>query len=436
MQRLAFVLGFLAMLGSGLVAGTFFAFSTFVMPALARLPPGRGLAAMQAINARVTRSVFLVAFVGTALLCVLVAALSLGEAGGSAARRIGACATYLGGVIVVTRATHIPRNDALAATRDLDGAAWTTYVREWTRWNHVRAAAALAATALLALPGCSTFRGYATCDEPAARLATAPRLLSETGLYTDIGSRTVASTVVAYRPRFELWSDGAPKSRYLALPPGSRIDTTDPDAWQFPKGTKLWKAIGPVETRYMEKVGDGPDDWSMMAYVWNGSDAVATPEGNEAAGIPAARQCLGCHGGTPGHVLGYSAVQLSDRPLPGDATAQAALGYLHANCSHCHNQHRPARAGARCFDPQTGFDLSLRVGELGSVTATATYRTAVGTVIDPGHPGRSDLVGRFEGRVPFAPRMPALGTKATNPEAAALLARWIEQMPLAPRERP
>ena len=64
-------------LGCGLIAGVFFAFSAFVMTALARLPPAQGIAAMQSISVVVINPVFGVAFFGTAAACVLLAVVSL-----------------------------------------------------------------------------------------------------------------------------------------------------------------------------------------------------------------------------------------------------------------------------------------------------------------------------------------------------------------------
>ncbi len=57
-------------LGCGLVAGVFFAFSTFVMAALRRLKPEEGIAAMQSINIRVVTPFFMTALFGTAAACL------------------------------------------------------------------------------------------------------------------------------------------------------------------------------------------------------------------------------------------------------------------------------------------------------------------------------------------------------------------------------
>jgi uncharacterized membrane protein len=129
-------------LGCGLVAGVFFAFSSFVMPALRALPPAQGVAAMQSINVKAVTPAFMIALFGTALACLVVAAIERD------AYTVAGAALYLVGTIGVTIAYHVPRNDALAAAEPGDHEAWTRYLREWTAGNHVRAAAALAAAAL------------------------------------------------------------------------------------------------------------------------------------------------------------------------------------------------------------------------------------------------------------------------------------------------
>ena len=103
-------------LGCGLMAGVFFAFSAFVMTALARLPPAQGLAAMQAINVAVLNRSFLGAFLGTAAACALlvVSSLSTWHAPDAGYRLVGG-ALYLIGSLAVTIVCNVPRNEALAA---------------------------------------------------------------------------------------------------------------------------------------------------------------------------------------------------------------------------------------------------------------------------------------------------------------------------------
>ncbi len=142
-------------LGCGLVAGVFFAFSTFVMPALKRLPPAHGIAAMQSINKLAVTPAFMTALFGTAAAClglVAWAVISLGER--SAALVLAGGALYIVGTTGVTIARNVPLNDKLAKLhpQGADAAGrWDEYVTKWTAWNHVRTAAALAAAATLTI---------------------------------------------------------------------------------------------------------------------------------------------------------------------------------------------------------------------------------------------------------------------------------------------
>jgi uncharacterized membrane protein len=153
-----FVLTLLSALGCGLIAGVFSAFSTFVMKALARIPPAQGIAAMQAINVAVINPWFMAAFLGTALACAVLAVSSLlawNEPG--AFYRLAGSLLYLAGTFLVTIAFNVPRNNALAAVdpASAEGARlWSGYVVSWTAWNHVRTAAALLAAAALTLALC------------------------------------------------------------------------------------------------------------------------------------------------------------------------------------------------------------------------------------------------------------------------------------------
>ena len=145
------VLTVVAALGSGLVGGVFFAFSTFVMKALSRLPAPEGVAAMQSINITVLNVWFMGAFFGTAAACMvaLISSMLRWHEPGSAYLLAGAL-LYLAGSILVTILFNVPRNDALAALAPTDPAAarlWADYLGSWTAWNHVRTAASLLAAA-------------------------------------------------------------------------------------------------------------------------------------------------------------------------------------------------------------------------------------------------------------------------------------------------
>jgi uncharacterized membrane protein len=149
-----FALAFASALGSGLVAGVFFAFSTFVMAALARLPPAQGIAAMQSINVAVINPWFMTGFLGTAAACLVLGVVSLlrWHVPGAGYLLAGAL-LYLAGTFLVTMIFNVPRNDALAAVEAATASptVWAEYVRGWTAWNNVRTAAALAAAAAFTL---------------------------------------------------------------------------------------------------------------------------------------------------------------------------------------------------------------------------------------------------------------------------------------------
>ena len=140
-------LPFLACIGAGIVGGVFFAFSTFVMKALAQLPASQGIAAMQRINIVVLNPLFLGVFMGTAVLAAIcvVAALFPWSATKSVLLLVAGL-SYLIGSFGVTVVFNVPRNERLARLEAESRAAadyWPIYVREWLLWNHVRTVASL-----------------------------------------------------------------------------------------------------------------------------------------------------------------------------------------------------------------------------------------------------------------------------------------------------
>jgi uncharacterized membrane protein len=145
----------IAALGTGLVAGVLFAFSSFIMPALNRLPADQGIAAMQSINKLAPRPAFMIAFIGSGLLCAALGARAiLSRHEPSSVYVLIGAVLYLVGTIGLTAARHIPMNDALdAVTPHAANAAsvWDHYVGTWTALNHVRTATALGASAMFAL---------------------------------------------------------------------------------------------------------------------------------------------------------------------------------------------------------------------------------------------------------------------------------------------
>jgi uncharacterized membrane protein len=149
-------------LGTGLVGGVFFVFSTSIMRALARLPAAQGIAAMQSINIAVINPLFLAALFGTAALCAWLATSSLKMWGRPGAGYLLAGGLlYLGGAILVTVFFNVPLNDALARLDPAVGdnaVFWNSYLSTWTAWNHLRTVASLSAAALLTVARCQLAR--------------------------------------------------------------------------------------------------------------------------------------------------------------------------------------------------------------------------------------------------------------------------------------
>jgi hypothetical protein len=307
-----------------------------------------------------------------------------------------------------------------------------------------------------------------------------PTLLSQTGLYSDIASKTVAADVHEFAPRWPLWSDAAVKRRWIWLPPGSQIDTSDADFWSFPIGTKFWKEFARngarVETRYLEKVGatDTWADWTAVSFQWDAgeTEGTAVPNGVvDAAGvndIPSRAQCRQCHGEdrNPSIVIGFSLLQLdvpsSDPavlnlgklvadgrlsappvnpvagtyvPLPADGLGQAAFGYLHANCGHCHNP----RSAVHLVVGQTLRQDVAHLAGAADWAVTLPYDTTVGvtpqhavtgatSIIEPGMPSKSALYLRLT--MVGGQQMPPLGRETVDPVGSEAVRAYIQSLPL------
>jgi uncharacterized membrane protein len=149
-SNLVVAIALFAAIGCGTMAGLFFAFSNFVMKALASLSPDKGISAMQAINVAILNPLFLAAFFGTGIasLAAIIFALARWQES-SAFCLLAGGVLYLVGVILVTMIFNVPLNNSLAEIDPVSPASlsiWRTYVTAWTAWNHVRSIAALAAT--------------------------------------------------------------------------------------------------------------------------------------------------------------------------------------------------------------------------------------------------------------------------------------------------
>jgi hypothetical protein len=323
---------------------------------------------------------------------------------------------------------------------------------------------------------------------PTGALSVPPRLkaqvantLAETGLYADAARLEVDPRHLEFSPQYPLWTDGAAKRRWISLPPGTAIDASDPDAWVFPVGTRFWKEFSfggqRVETRYMELGADGR--WAYATYAWSpdGREATLVSDrgrrgayplaGGRSHTLPGVTDCKVCHQGGPSEILGFSALQLSsdrdpfavhgevgakstvdlawlvaaglvtglpkslqDRAPRIDAkssTERAALGYLHANCGHCHNDHGQMRSLGLSLRHVLGAKIQPAVAStVGQpVRKAAPGQSPEATLrVDPQQPHRSALAERVASRYPPL-QMPPLGTALVDEEAVALIRRWI-----------
>ena len=144
----------IAAVGAAISGGVFFAFSTFVMQALGRLPDEEAVDAMQEINKAAPTPLFMLSLFGTGALCVALAVSALRQLDEPwAAQLLIGCALFLVAVLV-TIAYHVPRNNALLLvdSHGPDAAnAWAGYLRPWTLWNHVRTSTSLAGAVTLIL---------------------------------------------------------------------------------------------------------------------------------------------------------------------------------------------------------------------------------------------------------------------------------------------
>lgn len=234
-------------------------------------------------------------------------------------------------------------------------------------------------------------------------------LLSQTGLYSDITTKTLAPGVIEFTPHYKLWTDGALKRRWILLPAGTQVDTTNMAHWRFPIGTKVWKEFAyddngfvRMETRLIERTGPDRNHVWMGSFEWNAGETEAdyrqfgrSNVKSSDHDIPATQQCPTCHRGEDHAILGFSAVQLTHGdtnnidqlrlqglftnppavggyPVPGTQAESDALGYMNANCGHCHNPQQ----GLAC-NTLTGLSLRVYPTDV-NVLSTDAYTTAVG----------------------------------------------------------
>ncbi|MEZ4360594.1 MAG: PQQ-dependent sugar dehydrogenase [Kofleriaceae bacterium] len=301
-----------------------------------------------------------------------------------------------------------------------------------------------------------------------------PKRLSETGCFDPKDPRKPGPMLIPYEVNSPLWSDGADKGRYLALPDGGTIAINDEQDWDLPIGSVVVKEFAVegrrVETRLFMRHDDG--GWGGYTYEWNaeGTDAELLPagkvkdlSGGASWAYPSRTQCIQCHSLAAGGTIGLETAQLNrdavypstnrisnqlatfDRiglfaaPLatpPANAPRLAepdkvqpieerARSYLHANCSHCH---RPMGGGQG--------EMDLRISRSFVDTKTCNADNTQGEVegaskiLTPGAPDQSILSRRMH--AVDAKRMPPVSVSVVDPLGTKLIDDWISSLSACP----
>jgi uncharacterized repeat protein (TIGR03806 family) len=305
---------------------------------------------------------------------------------------------------------------------------------------------------------------------------TFPDKLSKTGCVDPLDAKKPAAGLLPYEPHSPLWSDGAEKERWLALPDGGQITVGADGDFDFPNGTVLLKSFkvsgALVETRLLVRHDDG--GWAGYTYAWDddGKDATLLPAnaskalpGGQTWYYPSRAECLACHSGAAGRTLGLEIGQLNadllyaetnrisnqlttfehlglfDAPLPSpvdqlpafpapvsaEGTVETrARSYLHANCSFCH---RPNSVGGGPMDLR--YPVALHDAQAcGLDPSNGDTGVAGAKILAPGDPSHSLLSVRP--KLTAAGRMPPLGTQVVDAQGTAALDAWILSLTACP----
>ena len=321
-------------------------------------------------------------------------------------------------------------------------------------------------------------------------LTDPPRQLSQTCLYSDKNLQKISIQLKKFTPNYQLWSDGSNKSRWIYLPPNTQIDSSNPDRWIFPLGTQIFKEFRQisqdsqaeikVETRHLQKVksGYGVDSWMISTYLWNmrQSDAYLSAGQSDVLNtdhdIPSKQDCIDCHKGNTDFILGFDAIQLSDKQakfafghgpkrkanewtlarlitekiltkpiampvLPGTPLEQKVLGYLHANCGNCHNKLGLAadkEAEHLKFRHVLAFDTLAKTDVYKSAVNQKTHNFTAVPYIVLG--AQNDELALYQSALYLRMnstdenyRMPMLATEKIDYQAISLIHQWLMTLP-------
>lgn len=293
---------------------------------------------------------------------------------------------------------------------------------------------------------------YRLVAEAVGDTVVLPETLTETGCFDADGEPVDA--LIPYEVNAPLWSDGAQKARWFAIPDGTTIALDADGDFEFPVGTVLAKEFSlggeRAETRLFVRHDDG--EWAGYSWAWEGGTTRLLAAGDAADFdgqtwiYPSRAECLQCHTDVAGRSLGLEARQVDRRvdgdsqlelwhtmglisgelpdvaPLSDATTESAARAYLHANCAGCHRPDGPGR-GTLDLRVTTAFadmglcDVPPEQGDLGIADAV---------LLAPGDPDRSLLVQRMKAR--DADRMPPLGTQIVDADGVGAMEAWVREI--------
>lgn len=293
----------------------------------------------------------------------------------------------------------------------------------------------------------------------AGRPSTFPRLLSATGLFSDVVKQAPAAGVSAFDVREPMWQDGASAQRFIGLPGDKRITTeikrkkdgtVASSVVTWPADAVLAKTLSKgrkIETQVLHFDGE---TWNGYSYRWNkeGTDAeLVGANGVEDGGwrFHGRAECVRCHNAWSGFALGFQPQQLREEsPLADkdffavsaarlisshDANApleDRARSWLHANCAHCHRRHGggsvPLMVNAELTVPEMALiDEKPTRGDFGLGEAR---------VITAGEPTQSVLLYRLATQ--GSGHMPMIGAREVDVEGLNLLWDWVRKLPSTP----
>ncbi len=299
---------------------------------------------------------------------------------------------------------------------------------------------------------------------------TFPKVLSATGCFKASDPRVPVAALVPYEPRAQLWSDGASKERYFAIPDGSKITALADGDFDLPNGSVAAKTFylngKRIETRLMMRHSTGA--WAGYTYEWNDAETDATllaagktkTVGTQTWTYPSRAQCLACHTGAANRTLGLEAAQLNFSflypstgrvrnqlstlvglgyftsavpavtpladPFGADPVEARARSYLHANCSICH------RLGAGQGPQDFRYSLTTAMTNSCNVApSNGDLGVSGAKIFVPNDPSHSLISLRMKAL--DVNRMPPLGSVVVHTQGTALIDSWITSMAQCPQ---